>query len=306
MTQQLSIRWSKPKTILVATNLLEGHRLILHAVYQAELSGARVLLVHVVPPFYWKTQSHDGRPSTHPTPFARGVTLKLEEMANELRRDGVNCVSILLKGLPQQQIAELVKSWDVDRVIVGARNINGVARFAEGSVVEDLMASVEVPVCVIGRRARPGAACGTQPGRVLLVTSFPLDSAFLVDIAGALAESNYSQLTLMHVRWTEVMTGGQRGLAETRVERRLCALVSNPSALKLRHIFLVGEGDPAKSILREAGTMSQDLIIFGYPSPSLVSCFLDAGVIHRVIAESECPVMTFKPALQATTEYWAA
>lgn len=306
MTQPSTIRWSKPKTILVATNLFEGHRLILHAIYQARLSDAKVLLVHVIPPFYWKTQSPGGRASTHPTPFPQGVTLKLEEMAMEFSRDGINCVSILLRGIPQVEIAALVQSLHVDRVIVGARNVSGVARFAEGSVAEDLMASVEVPVCVIGRRTRPGPACGTPPGRALLATSFPLDSALLADVAGALAESNYSQLTLMCARRTEGMTEGQREQARKRAERRLFALVSNPSALKLRPVYFVGEGDPAKSILGEAGTMSQDLIIFGYPCPPPVSCLLDAGVVNRVIAESECPVMTIKPAFQATTEYWAA
>ena len=48
MAQNTIVRWSDPKLILVATNLLEGQTLILHAMYQARLSGAKVLLVHVV------------------------------------------------------------------------------------------------------------------------------------------------------------------------------------------------------------------------------------------------------------------
>ena len=62
------IRWSDPKVILVATNLLEGQTLILHAMYQARLSGAKVLLVHVVRRSFLRPDVPEGKPSFLPGP----------------------------------------------------------------------------------------------------------------------------------------------------------------------------------------------------------------------------------------------
>jgi hypothetical protein len=86
-------------------------------------------------------------------------------------------------------------------------------------------------------------------------------------------------------------------------QRRLCALIPNPSARRVPPIFLVHEGDPATIILREAGSRAQDLIILGSPHPSMVSWLLDTSVVHRIAIESQCPAIVIRPTVQATTEY---
>ena len=153
-----------------------------------------------------------------------------------------------------------------------------------------------MPVCIIGPRTRPGAACDTPLGRVLLATSLHLDSLLLAGVASALAEPNHSQLTLLHVLNTEGMSERQRESARAMAQRRLCALVPNQSAHRVPPVFLVHEGDPATIILREAGSMAQDLII-------LVSWLLDTSVVRRIAIESQCPVIVIRPTIQATTEY---
>lgn len=303
MTKSAYIRWSSPELILVATNLLEGHKLTLHAIYQARRSNAKVLLVHVVPPSSWRTQSYDEMPSPLPSHLLRNVKVKLDEMAREFQRENVECESILLKGLPEEQIALLVKSRSVDRVILATRNVTGVARLAEGSVVEDLIASLQIPVCVIGRRTHPGAASDTPLGRVLLATSFCLDSLLLAGFAGALTELNHSQLALLHVLKTDGMSVRERNLARAMAQRRLCALVPNQSARRVQPAFLVREGDPATIILREAGAMSQDLVILGSSRPSKVSRLCDTSVFNRVVVDLECPVITIRPTEEAIAEY---
>ena len=62
MAKSAIVRWSAPEVILVATNLLEGHTLLLHAIYQAKLSRATVLLVHVIRPSFLRVNARDGEP----------------------------------------------------------------------------------------------------------------------------------------------------------------------------------------------------------------------------------------------------
>lgn len=303
MTRSAIVRWSNPEVILVATNLFEGYSLIMHAIYQAKLSHARILLVHVLPTSRLMSEAAHGPPIRLPSPLIRSVKARLEEMAAEFRREGVECEPIVLKGTPEEEIPLLVKSRAVDRVIIATRNASGIARLVGVSVAKELMAGLEVPVCIIGRHNHPGAACDTPLGRILFATSLHLDSLLPAGVACALADSNHSQLTLLHVLNTEGMSERQRESARAIVQRRLSALVPNQSAYRVPTVFVVHEGDPATIILHEAGSLAQDLIILGPPHPSMVSWVLDTSVVRRVAIESQCPVIVIRPTMRATTEY---
>ena len=109
MTQNAAVRWSNPEVILVATNLFEGYSLIMHAIYQAKLSHARVLLVHVIPISSLMSEATHGLPVRLPSPLVRSVQSKLEEIAADFRREGIACEPIVLKGAPEEEIPLLVK-----------------------------------------------------------------------------------------------------------------------------------------------------------------------------------------------------
>lgn len=294
MTGDSIVRWSNPNVILVATNLLEGHQLILHAIYQARLSHAKVLLVHVVPPSHLLSIACREAPSVFASPLARNVKAKMEEAVQEFQREGIACEPIVLEGLPAEQIPLLVKARSVDRVFVTTRNTVGIARLAEESVAEGLIAGLPVPVCVIGRRTHPGAASGTPPGRVLVATSLQPGSALLARFASTLAETHRSPLALLHVLDTTGMSGQQKELARFTARKRLAELIPTEARHRDAPTILVREGDPSSVIVAEAGSQSQDLIILGSSYPSVISRILGTSLVRRVVVESECPVITVK------------
>lgn len=156
MKQSNVSRWIDPELILYATNLLEGLGPLLHVAYQAKLSGSKVLLVHVAPPSYLRANLDHGLPFILPSPELPAVRAKMDQMVREFERSGVCCESVILKGLPSEEIPILVKARGVDRVVVTTRDGGRLERLLEGSVADDLMASLDVPVCTVGPRARPG------------------------------------------------------------------------------------------------------------------------------------------------------
>jgi nucleotide-binding universal stress UspA family protein len=301
MTESAIAHWSNPQVILVATNLLEEHRLMLHATYQARLSNAKILLVHVAPPSYLRNEAHDDISSIHSSPLLGNVKKRLDDLVNDFQREGIECEPIVLKGLPDEQISLLVKSRSVDRVIVATRNATGVSRLVEDSVAERLIAGLEVPVCIIGRRTHPGAACGTPLGRILFSTSFEANDASAARFASTLAEAHHSQLTLLHVLDTVGMSDQERELARYMAHRRLSALVPREARHRHQPLCLVREGEPATIIVDEAGSMSQNLLILGSPYPSVLSWLLGTSLVHQVVAESQCPVITIRP--NSATEF---
>jgi nucleotide-binding universal stress UspA family protein len=296
MALNLIVRWSTPGVILVATNLLEGHTLLLHAIYQAKLTRAKVLLVHVVRPSCLRPDVSHEAPSFLPSSAVRTVRAKLDEIVKEFQREGIPCEPIVLAGPPAEQIRRVVKSRSVDRVIVATRYASGIARLVEPSVAEELVTTLDVPVCIIGRRTHPGPACSTPLGRVLLATSLHSRSPMLARFASTLAESNHSPLTLLHVLDTSGMSDQQKELAQVVAYGKLSGLL--PTEARHRHepILLIREGDPATIILDEAGSFPQDVVVLGAPKPSMVSRILTNSVAHRVVVESQSPVITINSA----------
>lgn len=302
MTQDTIVRWSDPRAILVATNLVEGATFMLHAIHQARLSRAKVLLVHVIPPFYLRTEAVHGAHHVQPTIVARNARAKLDELAAEFQWEGIECEPIILNGLPEEQIPLYVKSRVVDRVIVASRAVNGVERLIGGSVAEALISGVEVPVCIIGRHVRPDSVWAIPPRRILLATSLQPKSRILANFANTLAELHQSHLTLLHVLDSDGMTDQEQELARFNTRKKLMGLIFDEARHQHQPDLLIAEGDPAKVLAEAAGSTAQDLIILGAPLPSLFSWILGTGVVHRVIVEAKCPVITIKSSPRSATE----
>lgn len=295
------VRWSDPKVILIATNLVEDHTFMLHAIHQATLSRAKVLLVHVIPPFCLRTEAVYGTPIVQPSLVVRNVRAKLEELATEFQWEGIECEPIILNGLPEEQIPLFVKSRVVDRIIVAARTASGVERLIGGSVAEPLISGVEIPVCTIGRHMRPDLAYATRPSRILLATSLQPESPMLVGFASTLAELHQSHLTLLHVLESAGMTEQEQELARFKARQKLSELIPKEARHRHQPVLLVSEGDPKTAIPDVAGSTAQDLVILGGAYPPLFSWILGTSVVHRVIAEAQCPVITIRSSAGATT-----
>jgi nucleotide-binding universal stress UspA family protein len=302
MTQSTIVRWSDPKVILVATNLVEDHPFMLHAIYQTALSRAKVLLVHVISPFYLSTEAVYGTPSVQSNLVVRNARAKLDELAAEFRWEGIECEPMILNGLPEEQIPLIVKSRIVDRIIVASRAASGVERLIGGSVAEALISGVEIPVCTIGRSMRPDLVCATQPERILLATSLQPESPMLVSFASRLAELHHSHLTLLHVLESAGMTWQERELARFKARQKLSGLIPKEARHRHRPVLLVAEGDTKTVIPDVAGSTTQDLVILGGSFPSLFSWMLGTSVVHRVIVEAKCPVITIKSPARSATE----
>src|ERR1035438_5565085 len=86
MAKNTIARWSNPEVILVATTLLEDHTLMQHAIFQARLSNATVLLVHVIPPSYLITEGNCSSPFILSSPTVRVIRAKLDEAVKEFQR----------------------------------------------------------------------------------------------------------------------------------------------------------------------------------------------------------------------------
>lgn len=296
MTQSTLRRWTSPEVILVATNFLEGSSLMIHAIDQAKFSGAKIMLVHVVRPSTLRANSDPRHPCALPISGPSTVQTTLDQMVRSVERYGIPCEPVVLKGAPAEQISLLVKNRGLDRVIIATRSLCGVERLLMGSVAEELTAILEVPVCIVGNHAHPGPnACVTRHGRILVADSFHPSSALCTSFACAFAEVHQAHLTLLHVLDSDRMGEAQREHARVIARQELGAYIPSESK-ELRHPLVeIREGDAATQILEVASLLPYDFIILGSAPDSRVCRILASTVIHRVVSEAGCPVITIKP-----------
>ena len=299
MTKSTVLRWSNPKTILVVTNLLEGPSMMLHAAYQARLSGAKILLVHVIRPSTLRSDPAAAMPSMLPSPALRVVQAALDNMVTAFEREGILCEPVILRGVPTEQIPILVKCRGVERVLVVNRNARGVERLLMGSIAEELAAVLDIPVCIIRQGAHPGPRLEIPPGRILVATSFSPSSSLCVSFGCAFAEEHHARLILLHVLEPSRLCGGSQYMeaqAATGAARQKLANGIPGRARERCEIDLeVRVGDAATEILKVASSVHYDFVILGSPPDSIVTRILGSSVIHRVVSEANCPVITVKP-----------
>ena len=308
MSNDTISRWSNPAVILVPTDCFESNPLLHHAIFQARLSNAKVLLVHTID----TSAPETGIMGTAPLQFPanRAVKSKLDEMAAKFLREGIFCEAIVLNGPPELAIPILVKARSVDRVIVSSRNSPGVARLMECPAMEKLIDVLDVPVCIVGQRAQNKSTNDTHIGRILFAASLHSTSSRLAGFASALAEANHAHLTLLHVLSSTSMSEQQHELTRLAAWQRLGSLVTNKEKHRFQPLLLIRDGDPATAIVEGADSLLEDLIILGNPKSSRAPGLRSNNIVHRVIAESQCPVLTVNsdsPALvQETHELTAA
>lgn len=296
MEKTILHRWANPETILVATNLRDTAHLIPHAIAQAKLSGARLILVHVIEPSYLRKDPREGLPFVLPGPGLQAVQERLAGIVKSCQLAGVLCEPIALKGLPVEQIKALLKTRQIDRILVGTKSENVIGRLLIGSVAEDLLHSIDVPVYVLGPHVPQTIRNGDKPSSIVFAASLQGGTESSAKLAIELASLYESRLTLLHVIPGKAHSGEGRLRLRQQCEENLRGLISAEANLWCSIVIKVREGDPAEEILAEARAFAADLIILGAKGASKGSRVLTEGVLHRVIAESGVPVLSLRKA----------
>lgn len=294
MTRNAIHRWNRPEVIVVATNFLEGPSLMLNAIDQAKLTGAKILLVHVIE-CYQKALPQSEPHRSVPNSELRTVTAQMRQMSAEFQQQGIQCESVILKGLPAEQIAELVRSRSAERVIVTTGKFGGNERLYTIPVAEKLASVLYVPVCIVGRNVHGSPACTTAPVRILVAVSFHPASAHCVRFACDLAKQQEMRLTLLHVVETTGLNDVEKKAARTEALQKLSTYLPDQHTPQYKPILSIREGDAATEILAEAQATNQNYLVLGAPTIRTISGFMAGDVVHSVLAEANCPVFTLKP-----------
>jgi nucleotide-binding universal stress UspA family protein len=286
--------WGNPNTILVATNLHDMPHLMPHAIAQAKMSAARVVLVHAIEPSYLHTGPGNGLPFVLPSSALHSVQEELNRIAKRFQHEGILCEPIALKGLPKEQIPTLVCEREIGRVIVGTRSAKALDRILRGSVAEDLLHALYVPVCVIGPHVAPQIPPDWEPKFILAAVSLHQRIHLSGKLALELANFYQSRLTLLHVIPSHHASEEEHRHLRHQRSAELSIFLREKASLWCTPTPAIREGDPAQSILAEAQASCADLIVLGVENTSRTLRFFRSGVVHSVVAKARVPVIALQ------------
>jgi nucleotide-binding universal stress UspA family protein len=277
---------TRPKSILMATDLHDLDFLLPVATEQARVTGAMLWLLHVIPPSAYVSTTSAEYPTGLKEKAFRDAEAKLAGVAFQLKQQNIACAYEVRRWYPVDQIQEFIHERGIERLILGTASRGKLGKLLIGSVAEELIRSLEIPVCTVGPHSKsfkPGS-----PRRVLIAASLrhhPEQSlAFAVDLAARwLAE-----LTVLHVTEQDRFDEGLEAGARSKIEE----LLKGARDMGLTPHVRIRSGEPAEEIVAACAALKPEwLVLSAVPASALAATFR-SGVAYRVIAEAPCPTFT--------------
>lgn len=287
-------RWAHPVTILVATDLNDLDRLMPFAIRQARENGARLILIHVLASTAAFATDAAGLPYYDTAGLLEYADHVLMPWCQVARQHGTSCDALVREGTAAQQIAAAARQFQADRVLLGTRSRSKLSKLLIGSVAEQVLRSVNLPVITVGPEAHlPVEESETRV--VLHATTLRETSRPSAALACQVAATQGSSLVLLHVLppIDDLCTQGPASEIDAYTVEELRQLAAETGAgCSIRVEPLVVHGNPSIEILAEAAELQAQLIVLGSTHRSAFESLARDRTVCRVLAHARCPVLT--------------
>jgi len=296
--------WTHPSLIMVATDLSDLERLMPFALEQASETGARLILLHSLAPSSALSVDPEGISYYDPSRAVQFASSTLEPWCVFARRHHIVCDAMIREGNPAQQIATALVQFQVDRVLLGTRSRSRLGKLLLGSVAEQVLRSVNLPVITVGPEAH--LPVEKHERVVLHATMLREASRPSAALACQIAATQRAKLVLLHVLppidspFAAGTEGGEPAGLDSTALHELRVLGAETGAGCCAGIEpRVVHGNPAIEILAEASERRADLIVLGATNRSPFENLTRDRTIHRILAHARCPVLTLREPLAA-------
>jgi nucleotide-binding universal stress UspA family protein len=296
-------RWAHPAVLLVATDLNDLDRLMHFAFEQAGDASARIVLLHVLASPAAMSVDAAGMPYYDPSGPLEFATGTLESWCARARQRNIACDAVVREGNPPQQIAAALSQFQADRLFLGTRSRSKLGKLLLGSVAEQVLRSVNLPVITVGPEAHLPVEGSDRKRVVLHATTLRETSRPSAALACRIAASQGARLVLLHVLppIDEMERQGlPTGLDSTALhELRILAQETGAGCCTAVEP-VVAHGNPSIEILAQAAERCAGLIVLGATHRSVFENLTRDSTIYRVLAHARCPVLTLRePAARA-------
>ncbi len=316
MAAVLKPGWSKPSTILFATEIPVNEKAFSYALAQAKEFGADLILFHVYDTLVVAASETSGIRYYDYAAAARSEKQHLEPFAQRVRESGLTCEVVVRPGLPADEIIAYTRERQIDRIVMGTHSPGPIGKLLVGSVAEAVLRSASLPVYIVGPDVVDGSYRKFTTRSILCAASLNDASSVVAAFATELANQHHARLILQHVIRPQDRAEFLAGRTLDEVEEGMIELVPKNLRGQIEIQTIVLPGDPTEELLYQSKAQQADLIVLGAHGASAFAAITRHGVVYKVLAHSQCPVMTLSPVvleecgskaskLQATEAYMA-
>jgi len=304
MTASGADRWTHPAVILVATDLSDLDRLMPFAFEQAAETGARLILLHAIATAAAMSVDAVGMPYYDPSAALEFAEKELKPWCDLAYRRNITCNGLVREGHATQQIATAARQFQADRILLGTRSRGRLGKMLLGSVAEQVLRSVNLPVITVGPEAHLASKSqelsGPDERVVLHATTLRETSRPSAALACKLAASLKAKLVLLNVLPSlgEMQRNGQPTGVDSAAMRELRLLAEETAegcCLTIEPVVV--HGNPSIEILAEASARHANLIVLGATQRSTFENLTRDRTVYQVLAHARCPVLTIREPL---------
>lgn len=291
--------WSKPSTILFASEIPANERAFNFALAQAREFAADLVVFHAYDTLVVAASETSGIRYYDYAAAARSEVQHLEPLAQRARQSGVTCDVVVRPGLAADQILAYLRERHVDRIVMGTHSPGPIGKLLVGSVAEEVLRTASVPVFIVGPEVVDGAYRNFAIRTILSAVSL-IESSFVVaSFAAELALQHNARLILQHVIRPQERAQVLSGHSIEEIETDLLDLIPRELRDQISVQTIVVPGDPTEELLYQSRAQQADLIVLGAHGASAFAAITRHGVVYKVLAHSHCPVITLSPAVLA-------
>ena len=291
--------WSKPSTILFASEVPANEKAFAFALAQAKEFSAELILFHAYDTLIVAASEASGVRYYDYAAAARSEQQQLGPLAHKAAEAGVRCEVVARPGLASDQILAFIREREIDRIVMGTHSPGPIGKLLVGSVAEAVLRTAKVPVYIVGPDVVDGSYRNFATRTILSAVSLLGASSVVVAFAAELAAQENAKLILQHVIRPQDRSEELAGRSIDDIEKEMLGLV--PAKLRETLIIqtIVAPGDPTEELLYQSRSQQADLIVLGAQGASAFAAITRHGVVYKVLGHTHCPVMTLSPVVLA-------
>jgi nucleotide-binding universal stress UspA family protein len=293
--------WSKPSTILFASEIPANEKAFSFALAQAVEFGAELILFHAYDTLVVSATESSSVLFYDSAAAARDEREHLEPLAERVRDAGVECETVVRPGLAADQILKYLREREIDRIVMGTHSPGPIGKLLVGSVAEAVLRMACVPVYIVGPQVVDSEYINFAIRTILCGVSLYESSVMVASLAAELAAEHSARLVLQHVIRPQERQEVLAGRSIDQIEDEMMSLI--PAALRKKIAVqpIVAPGDPTEELLFQGRAQQADLIVLGAQGATAFAAVARLGVVYKVLAHARCPVMTLSPVVLAAS-----
>jgi nucleotide-binding universal stress UspA family protein len=258
MAAALKPGWSKPSTILFASEIPANQKAFAFALAQAQEFASDLILFHAYDTLVVAASEASGIRYYDYAAAARSEKQHLEPLAQRAREAGIHCEVVVRPGLPADEILAYTHEREIERIVMGTHSPGPIGKLLVGSVAEAVLRTASSPVYIIGPDVVDGSYSNFATRTILCAVSLHEASTVVAAFAAELAAQHGARLILQHVIRPQERAEFLAGRSLDEVEAGMLALIPTASCGARSSIqTIVVPGDPTEELLYQCHTQQR-------------------------------------------------